>query len=40
MSGIRFANIFDKKNNTNCNSHEIVELDLKNDPRANLELSL
>ena len=40
MSGIGFANIFNKKNNTNFNSHEIVELDLKNDPRANLEFNL
>ncbi|MDC0983800.1 ROK family protein [Candidatus Pelagibacter sp.] len=40
MSGIGFADIFNKKNNTNFNSHEIVELDLKNDPRANLEFNL
>ena len=40
MSGIGFADIFNKKNNTNFNSHEIVELDLNNDPRANLEFNL
>ena len=40
MSGIGFAEIFNKKNNTNFNSHEIVELDLKRDPRANLEFNL
>ena len=40
MSGIGFADIFNKKNSTNFNSHEIVELDLKNDPRANLEFNL
>ena len=40
MSGIGFADIFNKKNSTNFNSHEIVELDLNNDPRANLEFNL
>jgi fructokinase len=40
MSGIGFANIFNKKNNTNFNSHEIVELDRQGDPRANLEFNL
>ena len=40
MSGTGFANVFNKKNNTNFNSHEIVELDKKNDPRAKIELSL
>ena len=40
MSGTGFANIFNRKNNTNFNSHEIVELDKKNDPRAKIELSL
>ena len=40
MSGIGFADIFNKKNNTNFNSHEIVELDKKGDPRANLEFNL
>jgi len=40
MSGIGFAKIFNKKNNTNFNSHEIVELDKKDDPRAKVELSL
>ena len=40
ISGIGFANIFNRKNNTNFNSHEIVELDKKNDPRAKIELSL
>ena len=40
MSGVGFANIFNIKNNTNFNSHEIVELDNNNDPRANSELSL
>ena len=40
MSGVGFANVFNKKNNTNLNSHEIIELDEKNDPRANLELKL
>ena len=40
MSGIGFADIFNKKNNTNFNSKEIVELDIKNDPRANLEFNL
>ena len=40
MSGIGFADIFNKKNNTNFNSHEIVQLDLNNDPRANLEFNL
>ena len=40
ISGVGFADVFNKKNNTNFNSHEIVELDKKNDPRAKLELSL
>ena len=40
MSGIGFTNIFNKKNNTNFNSYEIVELDRQGDPRANLEFSL
>ena len=40
MSGIGFANIFNKKNNTNFSSHEVVELDKKGDPRANLEFNL
>ncbi len=40
MSGVGFANIFNKKNNTNLNSHEIAELDVKGDPRANLEFKL
>ena len=40
MSGIGFANVFNKKNNTNFNSHEIVELDKEGDRRANLEFSL
>ena len=40
MSGTGFANVFNKKNNTNFNSYEIVELDKKNDPRANLEFEL
>jgi|TARA_B100001093_G_scaffold83450_1_gene74974 fructokinase len=40
MSGIGFANIFNKKNNTNFNSYEIVELDRQGDPRANLEFNL
>ena len=40
MSGIGFANIFNKKNNTNFNSHKIVELDNQDDPRAKLEFSL
>lgn len=40
MSGIGFTNIFNKKNNTNFNSYEIVELDRQGDPRANLEFNL
>ena len=40
MSGVGFTNIFNKKNGTNFNSYEIVELDKKNDPRAKLELNL
>ena len=40
MSGIGFADVFNKKNNTDLNSVEILELDKKKDPRANLELKL
>ena len=40
VSGIGFANVFNKKNNTNFNSHDLVELDMKGDPRANLEFKL
>ena len=40
MSGIGFANVFNQKNNTNFDSHEIVELDKNGDPRANQELQL
>ena len=40
MSGIGFANVFNKKNNTNFDSHEIVELDKNGDLRANQELDL
>ena len=40
MSGEGFAKVFNKKNNTNFNSHEIVELDKKGDSRANLEFNL
>ena len=40
MSGIGFANVFNKKHNTNFNSHEIVELEKKGDQRANLEFHL
>jgi len=40
MSGVGFANIFNNKNKTNFNSMEILELDNKKDPRANLEFQL
>ena len=40
ISGIGFANIFNKKNNTNFNSHEINELAKKGDAKANLEFNL
>ena len=40
MSGVGFSTIFNQKNNTNFNSKEILELDNKNDERANLELKL
>ena len=40
ISGEGFANIFNKKNNTNFNSKEISELDKKGDQRANLEFNL
>ena len=40
MSGIGFANVFNKKNNTNFNSHEIAKLDKEGDRRANLEFNL
>ncbi len=40
MSGIGFADIFNKKYKTNLNSKEIVELDKKKDKFANLELQL
>ena len=40
MSGVGFSKIFNQKNNTNFNSKEILELDNKNDERANLELKL
>ena len=40
MSGIGFANVFNKKNNTNFDSHEIANLDKYGDPRANTEFNL
>ncbi len=40
MSGVGFANVFNKKNNTNFDSHEILELDKNGDLRANQELQL
>jgi len=40
ISGTGFANIFNKKNNTNFNSKEIAELDKEGDQNANLEFSL
>ena len=40
MSGVGFANVFNKKNNTNFDSHEIVELDKNGDLRAKQELDL
>jgi fructokinase len=40
ISGTGFANIFNKKNNTNFNSKEITELDKEGDQRANLEFNL
>ena len=40
MSGVGFANVFNKKNNTNLNSHQIAKLDIEGDPRANLEFKL
>ena len=40
ISGTGFANIFNKKNNTNFSSKEITELDKEGDQRANLEFNL
>ena len=40
MSGIGFANVFNKKNNTNFDSIKIAELENQNDPRADLEFKL
>ncbi len=40
MSGVGFADIFNKKYKKNLNSKEIVELDKNKDPLANLELQL
>ncbi len=40
MSGVGFSTVFNQKNNTNFNSKEILELDNKNDERANLEFKL
>ena len=40
MSGIGFANDFNKKNNTNFDSIKIAELENQNDPRADLEFKL
>jgi len=40
MSGVGFSTIFNNKNNTNLSSEEIVELDNKNDERANSEFKL
>ena len=40
MSGTGFANIFNKKNNTNFDCYEIADLDNKDDPRADLEFTL
>ena len=40
MSGVGFANIFNKKNSTNFNSYEILKLDQEGDRRANLEFNL
>ena len=40
MSGVGFANIFNKKHNTNFDSQEIANLDKNGDPRANQEFDL
>ena len=40
MSGVGFSTLFNNKNNTNLSSEEIVDLDNKNDERANSEFKL
>ena len=40
LSGTGFENNFNKKNNTNFKAPEIVQLDIKNDERAKVELNL